>query len=183
MFAMDEAVGQKHVYTVTGDPEVMRDFNRAHVRFRWKMWLKYAVRNGGTTVIAAAAAMMISRVFDGPPRLGLGFVVGLVVGFLVGALNVYSYAERAIFEAAKEQEGEVWTCEMDGERWTFTRSDGTRTSIPWELMSLKFDHPDCWHVEYGKQSVVIMRRPLRDANLEEEFKRRAKFGETPPASS
>lgn len=102
---------------------------------------------------------------------GLGFAAGL--GILYVLVYYLVHIASALDDAAKDQGNTRWTCELTKEGYTFTDELGCQTSIPWSVLKIEHTTPDGFMVRYGKQSVLIYRKPLQDAGLEAEFVRRA----------
>ena len=66
-----------------------------------------------------------------------------------------------------------WDCKISDESYSFTDTNGIGSIIPWRLMKVKLEITDAWLIEYGDQrSVIIFRKPLRTAGLEDEFRKR-----------
>lgn len=91
------------------------------------------------------------------------------IGILLSFAHYWEHIRKSMKNQNREFAEEVWACELSAEAWSFVSKDGVRTSIPWRIMEIEFEHPYGWLVNYGRGEVIVYRRPLQDAGLEEEF--------------
>jgi len=166
---------QEITYQVAYDVKVSSRIERGVLRCRLKYWAKYLLDVSGWLGFFCLAAALADRSLaphvSATNRLILILLLGLPFGIIWSAMVVSSQVNLL----RKANLGEVWTCTITDEVWSFRRQNGLTLSIPWKIMRLGCVHPDGWLIFYGRsdaENVVVYRQALREAGLEEEFLRR-----------
>ena len=156
-------------YQATYYPEADRDFNRALVRSYWRRWASYCFRLGAQifliTFFIFVCAGIPERAEDHTYRMILVCTLGFGIGFIWAAHKWY----EAYFPKDSSNVGEVWSCKVTDVAWSFESKDGLFVEVPFQIMRIRFTHPEGWLVQYGRTHVTVFRRPLREAGLEEAF--------------
>lgn len=169
------AVAEALTYTVEYDSQAVKRVQRATIRSYGGLTFAFALFLFGWLLNCAFLGSTLSKIVDpGAASHVWPAVISASVG-LLGVVLGYSLRWQLTSAFGVKDAGEVWTCEIGEERWTFTRQDGYSTSVPWNLMKLRFEHPEGWWVQCGRVPIVVMRAPLQAAGLEDEFRRRAGF--------
>lgn len=158
-------------YTVHYDPAANIRMNKACFGHYWRAWLKHGCRVGASFGLVGAVVFVLISFYSAKTYTSMALAVILVLGFVTGLLTpLLTYIRIADKRESDPDAGEVWTCVMSEEGWSFQRKDGLLNFIPWSLMKLLYEHPEGWYVNYQHGQVWVYRKPLRDAGLEETFK-------------
>ena len=163
-------------YRVEFDPTAHRRITKAFIRQNLGLWvqysLKYSLILGGLFFLVAILVMRIHATL-GPFEAQL--YAGLL-GIPVAFIWVFSGIRNQLDSADRTHAGLEWDCELLEDTWFVRQNNGYTYSIPWNLMKLQQEHPEGWYILIDRKSesyVTVYRKPLQDAGLEEEFRRRA----------
>lgn len=162
------------IYEARNDPTVSRAYLKAHRSENWGTWLGWAFRSVLYFIGIPTTCYLLGWEFstDNSGREGLTLLLVVAIVYC-GFWFRHAYTSH-IETNLDADRGEVWTCELTKDAWTFARKNGVLTSIPWKLMEIGLEGPDFWEVRYGRFQVLVFRQPLRRAGLEGEFLRRIK---------
>jgi hypothetical protein len=166
MFHMAEPI----TYEVRHDAEAVRRFQRVALRFYWRHYLRGGSR--WAAVVGLYCGLSYAVACSAMGRTWDGFHWAIASGFIVGLLGYMARIGEDLHRLATGDAGEVWTCTMTDEAWSARRTDGSLLEVPWKRMKIAFESSDAWQIVYGKQQIMVFRRPLHEAGLEDVFKSR-----------
>lgn len=166
---MDEQATYR--YEVKHDAEAYRRFQRAYARSQWPTYAAAYLSTGAYFAFCGISVYWIANMAAGIDAWG-GLPYAALMSFLFGMTWVYSQAVHQTDERQREYMGLAWTCEIAPEVWRFVGNQCGDIEIPWNIMRVKFEHPDAWLISYGDQEVMVYREPLRAAGLEDLFRSR-----------
>jgi hypothetical protein len=72
-------------------------------------------------------------------------------------------------ESRDRMDGVTSECTIADEAFIQTDSDGTATHYPWNTLHLAYEHPDGFLLDSSRGQIIVDRKPLVDAGLEEMF--------------
>ena len=156
-------------YEVTYDDQTTERFDKAAVRFFWREWFYAALNELSRFLIVAFMALLFYDMFRNvdaklPELLTSGFIAS---GIGAGWYIVVALSDLRGWRSADL--GEIWHCSISDAAWSYQRRDGTLVSHPWSTMKMRFEHADGFLVGTTNGDVLVYRRPMQDAGLEDEF--------------
>jgi hypothetical protein len=164
-------------YEVAHDPQVSKRVNLAAMRHSWKRWVGYGFSLGGHFAFMGAFSWVLVS-YAVSTFSSDGLLLTSLFWIAVGLLTpVYYYIQRWDKREKDPYRGEVWQCDMTELGWSFQGKSGMLRFIPWELIRPTFEHEDGWLARCEEVELLIYRKPLREAGLEEVF--RARMGRKP----
>jgi len=159
-------------YIVHEDHEATRRVSLALMRRTWHRWLNYGFSLGFAFALFGLMTWIITSYYVGAystSGLLATFLFCMASGLLAPVLNYLQAWDRREW---KKRAPETWTCVLTDEGWSYRNVDGLLRFIPWTAMSLRYEHKDGWLIQFGSEEVLVFRSPLREAGLEEEFRKR-----------
>jgi hypothetical protein len=105
-------------------------------------------------------------------RVSIIAVLAIGYAVLASAIMVKWAIDQQIAAISRSQTGQVYTCTMSEDGWTYTDKHGLRTSVPWRIMDLAAETEDVWMISAAGLEIFILRKPLREAGLEGLFQSR-----------
>jgi hypothetical protein len=171
--------GREYTYSVVYDAEAAKRFDKAAIRrsgFAWLgYFLLYAYRFALVGLLMAGAFFLLLR-----EEVSLAVAVALTVAFggVFGGIWMTLSSLQAGQESRDDMNGVSWECTITDEAFIQTDSDGTATHYPWNTLRLAYQHPDGFLLDTSRGQILIDRKPLVDAGLEEMFLSRIASGGT-----
>lgn len=156
--------GPNLCYKVVGDPKVLKRLVWWQARMSWRGILGSAAAGSLPTMIIVSTVVGMVRGHEGT-AVAYYSLGAFLANFLV------LLAAQLVQLAITELPAESWDCELTDEAWISRTLSGVTTIIPWKALKIVGEHKDAWLVDYGDLSYAL-RQPLREAGLEEEFKKR-----------
>ncbi len=158
-------------YTVTYDRAASVRMNKACFRYFWADWVKYGCRIGASYGLIGAVVWAFVSFYSAQIYTSTALLAVLALGFVIGLLTpLFTYIRIADRNETDPNIHKTWTCVVSEEGWSFQHKDGLLSFIPWSLMTLRYEHPEGWYINYEHGEVWVLRQPLRDAGLEEAFR-------------
>ena len=158
-------------YEVQYDPEVHRRLMIALLRHSRSRWICYYLAYVPFTAILCAFLLFTGSLIQTAEWMFIG-AIAAAIGVVLPFVLIWEWLRKWIDSQVKSVEGRKATCTLSPEHWTYTNQDGFITSIPWKIMKLTLETPDAWLITASGQEIFVYRQPLREAGLEEEFRKR-----------
>jgi hypothetical protein len=162
--------GREYTYSVVYDAEAAKRFDKAAIRrsgFAWAgYFLLYAYRFALVGLLMAGTFFLLLR-----EGVSLAAAVALTVAFggVFGGIWVTLTSLQSGQESRDGMDGVTWECTITDEAFIQTDSDGTATHYPWNTLRLAYEHPDGYLLDTSRGQIIVDRKPLADAGLEEMF--------------
>ncbi len=159
-------------YAVPFDLEAHRRVSKAAIRAQAGRWFsaafRYALFMGFAGYVTAALAFSL-RASQGESR---AILVAGVGAFALALLHYGLLVNHRLQSDGVNEVDRQWTCTIADEGWSFHDERGLARSYPWKQMKIEFEHAEGWLIKCGNETLVVYRKPMADAGLEAEFRKR-----------
>lgn len=158
-------------YVVNPDLKVYERYLRQDGKDRIREWIYHAASQIPNYGILCACSCAFGQVIGGTTSWN-GIIAAMSLGVIIAPISTLVHFDKSVHQSLAEVKNKTWTCTLTECCWKLTDDDGVTSSFPWSLIKIEKSDPDYWEISCGKTIVVVFRKPLREAGLEEEFERR-----------
>lgn len=160
-------------YEVQCDPKILRREGRLLLRKR-----TLRITLGGVLVgllFAFASCFLVAFWWISDRTGNQSYALWSTLGFAVflGIVATWSYCYDQVERAVKvDLKAQRWTTRILESGLETEQANGIVLIIPWRLMTITAERDDVWMIEYEGNPLAVFRKPMREAGLDEEFRRR-----------
>lgn len=162
-------MGSSRTYTAKTDNEAIIRLSKAQMKGEW---LSACLKWSTFFLWSGFILYYFPHFFASQQGEWVGLGVFVAFAFLLGFVSVMVGWQQSIDKCRSNRKIETWECELSDEAYCCKDSMGIGVQIPWSQMKVKLEHPDGYVVNYWNRDVIIFRKPLKDAGLDEEFAQR-----------
>jgi len=121
-----------------------------------------------------AIATTCFLIFRGSPNSYFrGWEVGAPVAIVLAIARAAITTLRNFESYWQDTIGQKWTEELTDVHYIFKTENGIEVHIPWSEMKLVRKSSHLWQLATSDRQFSVLRKPLQEAGLEDEFRRRA----------
>ncbi|MBV6458425.1 MAG: hypothetical protein HONBIEJF_01552 [Fimbriimonadaceae bacterium] len=163
-------------YQVVYDAQVAQAVDRAMLRSYRLAWLRYGFKIGVWSLVVTYAYWMIISYFSEVYSLmALGYTTGIAL--VVTSLDpLWGLIKLNRAPDDHPDRDKVWDCEISDRHWKTTDQFGFTRTYLWHQMEVISEFPEAWWIRVEAFDIIVFRKPLREAGVEDAFRERMAHG-------